>query len=124
MVSFLIKNDAHTSIFSANCTCKGGSDGYCRHVVATIFELMDFFNDHKKKSVTSGRCQWVRRSIQKSAITPIENLSIGSRKREVEHPLPTENEYNPVPKKCSLPSCDTFMEIVKKDLPSACCLDT
>ena len=31
------KHDLHTSIYSANCTCKGGSDGYCRHVVATIF---------------------------------------------------------------------------------------
>ena len=71
------KHDLHTSIYSANCSCKGGSDGYCRHVVATIFELMDFIDDSKKKSVTSGKCQWIRRSARISAPTPIENLEIG-----------------------------------------------
>ena len=29
------KHDVHTSIYSANCTCKGEVMRYCRHVVAT-----------------------------------------------------------------------------------------
>ena len=57
----LNKNGLEGSIFfSAYCGCKGGSDGTCRHVVATIFELIDFINDKSKKSVTSGPCQWIR----------------------------------------------------------------
>ena len=87
------KHDLHTSIYSANCSCKGGSDGYCRHVVATIFELMDFIDDSKKKSVTSGKCQCFRRSARNSAPTPIDNLEISLQEQEVAHPLPTENVY-------------------------------
>ena len=34
-------------------------DGYCRHVVATLFEIIQFMQDAKTKSVTSGPCLWV-----------------------------------------------------------------
>ena len=70
--------------------------------MATIFELMDFIDDNKKKSVTSGKCQWIRRSARNSAPTPIENLEISLQEHEVAYPLPTENVYNPVPEKCAL----------------------
>ena len=43
-------------IKSAYCTCKDGMDGGCRHVVATLFEIMEFLNDKNKPSVTSGEC--------------------------------------------------------------------
>ena len=36
-------------------------DGGCRHVVATLFEVMEFLNDQNKQSVTSGECLWIRR---------------------------------------------------------------
>ena len=39
-------------------------DGCCRHVVATLFEVLDFVQDFKKTSCTSGPCMWVRRASQ------------------------------------------------------------
>ena len=67
----LDKNESHSRVFTAQCSCKGGNDGYCRHVVAAIFELMDFINDKSKQSITSGPCQWERRKVKTSNITPI-----------------------------------------------------
>ena len=39
-------------------------DGSCRHVVATLFEVLDFVDDYKKSSCTSIPCVWVRRASQ------------------------------------------------------------
>lgn len=39
-------------------------DGSCRHVVATLFEVLDFVDDYKKSSCTSVPCVWVRRASQ------------------------------------------------------------
>ena len=35
---------------SALCVCKGGMDGYCRHVEAVLYELMFYQDDSKKQS--------------------------------------------------------------------------
>jgi hypothetical protein len=37
-------------------------DGACRHLVATLFEVIDFVQDSKKENVTSGYCKWVKRA--------------------------------------------------------------
>ncbi len=37
-------------------------DGSCRHVVATLFEIIDFREDQNAASVTSGPNLWVRRA--------------------------------------------------------------
>ena len=50
-------------------------DGSCRHVVATLFEIMDFRNDQNVASVTSGPNQWIRRgteSYDAALITDLE----------------------------------------------------
>ena len=85
---------------------------------------MNFVNDKLKTSVTSGLCQWVRRIVDHSSISPIENMDISLHGKGVSYPLPTEHVYNPFSKHCDLPSVQSFMKIVSKDLPSACCLDT
>lgn len=36
-------------------------DGCCRHILASLYEVINFVED-KQVSVTSGACQWVRRS--------------------------------------------------------------
>ena len=48
-------------IYSAFCACKGGSDGVCRHTVATLLELADFVEKYTNNSVTSSACRWKKR---------------------------------------------------------------
>ncbi|KAK7112307.1 hypothetical protein V1264_011779 [Littorina saxatilis] len=55
--------DLRSCILSAFCTCKGGLDGYCRHVLATLYEVIDYRTD-SKTSVTSESCRWVRRATE------------------------------------------------------------
>lgn len=40
-------------------------DGYCRHVLATLYEVIDYRTD-SKTSVTSESCRWVRRATESS----------------------------------------------------------
>ncbi|KAK7096242.1 hypothetical protein V1264_005559 [Littorina saxatilis] len=56
-----VGTDNRSRIFSAFCSCKGGMDGCCRHILASLYEVINFVED-KQVSVTSGACQWVRRS--------------------------------------------------------------
>ena len=44
-------------------------DGCCRHVIATLFEVLDFAQDASKKSCTSGPCQWVRRASEAAKLS-------------------------------------------------------
>ncbi|XP_052215606.1 uncharacterized protein LOC127834067 [Dreissena polymorpha] len=60
----ILKTCDEGSIHSAYCTCKGGIDGCCRHVVATLFEVLDFIENFKSTSCTSEPCLWVRRASQ------------------------------------------------------------
>ncbi|KAK7105282.1 hypothetical protein V1264_016686 [Littorina saxatilis] len=55
-----VDSDKRSCVLSAYCTCKGGIDGCCRHVLATLYEVIDFRNDEHRESVTSGPCLWVR----------------------------------------------------------------
>ena len=37
-------------------------DGCCRHILAPLYEVIDFKEDQRKISVTSGPCLWMRRA--------------------------------------------------------------
>ena len=44
-------------------------DGYCRHVVATLFEVLDFLHDEGKTTCTSKPCTWRRRACEADKLT-------------------------------------------------------
>lgn len=62
------------AIFSALCSCKGGIDGGCRHVVTTLFEICDFLHDRNKASVTEGPCIRLRRASKTSEAVLVTDL--------------------------------------------------
>ena len=43
------------SVLKAKCACKGGQDGGCKNIAATMYSLEDLLNN--RESVTSGPCQ-------------------------------------------------------------------
>jgi len=47
-----------SSVLQAQCKCKGGRDGGCKHIAAAMYTLDDLLNTHGKDSVTSGPCVW------------------------------------------------------------------
>lgn len=49
-------------IHTAFCACKGGSDGVCRHTVATLLEVIEYVEKYTENSVTSSTCQWKKKS--------------------------------------------------------------
>ena len=49
-------------------------DGCCRHVIATVFEVINTSHDHAKSSVTSGPCLWVRRGQETEDTLPVDHL--------------------------------------------------
>ncbi len=121
-----------TPIYSALCICKGGIDGYCRHVQAIVFTFMQLMDDYLKKcenSVTSGPCQWVKKSKDtqepvlatkiKTNITNMENddMDIASASES------EDDWYDPFPKGSILPDPEKLMELTKENLPNACLLD-
>lgn len=51
-----------SKIWDAYCACKGGADGVCRHVVATLLEICDCSNEERETSCTSQPCLWTKKS--------------------------------------------------------------
>ena len=49
-------------------------DGCCRHVIATVFDIINTTQDHGKASVTSGPCLWVRRGTETEEAIPVDCL--------------------------------------------------
>ncbi|XP_067686978.1 uncharacterized protein [Haliotis asinina] len=47
----------NVDIKTAYCQCPGGSDGACRHIAATLFDIKAF----EKKSITDGPSLWTKR---------------------------------------------------------------
>ncbi len=115
-----------TVIYSAHCVCKGGIDGYCRHVVAVLFQLIQYVDDHSKKSVTSGPCLWVRRA--KRSHEPVMATKIKTKITNGEflsnEQSDSDDEYfNPLPEGQPLPDPAKLVEMTKETLPDACMLD-
>ena len=44
-------------------------DECCKHMVATLFEVLDFTQDFHKNSCTSGPCQWIRRANEAAKLS-------------------------------------------------------
>ena len=110
-----------TPIYSACCSCKGGVNGYCRHVVAILVDIHDFFHDGKWRSVTSGECLWVaRRKKSPEQATLIIDLGLC---RTSTDPIVDKPFYNPLDDQTPLPSPENFVVLVKTHLPNACFLD-
>ena len=65
------------SVLKAKCRCKGGQDGGCKHIVATMYSLEETLNTRDKDSVTSAPCKWVKRPTASSKPCEIKDLVIG-----------------------------------------------
>ena len=123
----IFTNDENSdTIYSADCNCKGGNDGYCRHVVATLYELITFLNDKSVTSVTSKTCKWVKRPLPNNNETniPIEDIGIDLQENNsTTRNYPKKSSYNPIIDENSLPSVSSFMEGLHNIYPNACALD-
>jgi hypothetical protein len=78
------------SVLKAKCTCKGGQDGGCKHIAATMYSLEDLLNN--RESVTSGPCQWVKRARCDTKPTDIKELQI-RRRSEVLSNVPCKRKH-------------------------------
>ena len=65
------------SVLKAKCRCKGGQDGGCKHITATMYSLEETLNTCDKDSVTSAPCKWVKRPTASSKPCEIKDLVIG-----------------------------------------------
>ncbi|XP_070579172.1 uncharacterized protein [Ptychodera flava] len=122
----IFTNAAQGSIFSAYCCCRGGVDGYCRHVVATLFEIMDYLQDGMRRSVTSGPCLWVRRPSQNDTVSDpqeVTSLQTNLGRDRIPLPRPVDDEYSALPPEVNLPDPNVLFDKVKEIKPSACMLD-
>ena len=64
------------SILEAFRTCKGGRDGWCKHISAALYLLEELVNSTRDKSVTSGPCKWVRKPWSNTGPYTVKNLEI------------------------------------------------
>ena len=71
-------------------------DGCCRHVAATLFEIMDFQQDHVISSVTSGKCSWIKRSKQSTEAMSATGLQISIECKDLSENHPSDT-FNPIP---------------------------
>ena len=63
-IFFQIQNGVKNCLF--HFLLKFRIDGMCRHVVTTLFEVINYIDDKNKDSVTSVPCIWVRKSTKTS----------------------------------------------------------
>ena len=113
------------SIVSAYCTCKGGIDGGCRHIAATLFEVMEFRNDSNQVSVTSQSCMWVRRGPKKTTnIVLVTDLQTDiQHTHSSAHEIPKPCNHTPLAPDVELPEIDGFFKLLKTHRQSACMSD-
>ena len=101
-------------------------DGCCRHVAATLFEVLKFQQDYDVKSVTSGKCLWVARAKPASSSEAVEvhnlQISIMPNDNKEAQKQETAEIYDPVPE--SIAPVAAFFDVVKECKDDACILDT
>ncbi|KXJ12152.1 hypothetical protein AC249_AIPGENE28621 [Exaiptasia diaphana] len=61
-------------IHSAFCQCKGGLDGYCRHVAAALFDINGTVANNVTATCTSGKCEWKRRCHKNEYAVRLKDL--------------------------------------------------
>ena len=115
-------NEHSQTPISAFCSCKGGADGFCRLIIATLFEIESYVNDPNQRSVTSGPCLWNQKGNKSSQPLPVVELQMDIAKHEIHH-LHTEQQYNPVPENIPLLDPEQFIQILWNHLPKSCMLD-
>jgi hypothetical protein len=49
-------------VLKAECKCKGGRDGGCKHIGAAMYSPEELLNVHGANSATSGPCLWVKKA--------------------------------------------------------------
>ena len=96
-------------------------DGGCRHIVATLFEVMEFLNDQNKQSVTSGECLGIRRGNCQAAekAIPVKQLNIQEKDANLVQNKDVRNVVNEGER---LPDPQTFLVGLKQVSPSSCML--
>lgn len=57
-------------------------DGCCRHIAATLFEIIKFQEDNNLSSCTSSQCQWVKRGIPTTEAVEITELQTSITRQE------------------------------------------
>ncbi|XP_067652387.1 uncharacterized protein [Haliotis asinina] len=62
----------NVDIKTAYCQCPGGSDGACRHIAATLFDIEAF----EKKSITDGPSLWTKRPRPHDEPVPLAHLKV------------------------------------------------
>ena len=96
-------------------------DGACRHIAATLFEVMEFLDDQHKRSVTSGECLWIRRGTAlESHSIPITDLKISSTPNE--DPVSLRDQYQPYGPNGTLPDPELIYLKMKEVRQTACML--
>ena len=96
-------------------------DGGCRHVVATLFEVMEFLNDQNKQSVTSQECLWIKRGNRQAdeKAIPVTQLNIQGKD---DNSVQQKDACNPVNEGERLPDPPTFFIGLKQISPHSCIL--
>jgi hypothetical protein len=69
------------SVIDAYCVCLGGRDGGCKHIAAAMYSLEDLLNSKGEDSVTSGPCQWTRKSKPDTNPCEVKDLLIARKKK-------------------------------------------
>ena len=64
------------SVIDAFCECKGGRDGGCKHIAASMYSLDELLNQDGSKSVTSGPCLWMPKPQSSSEPCSVDHLEI------------------------------------------------
>ena len=94
----------------------------CRHIVTTLFEVMDYIDDRNKDSVTSAPCVWVRRSPKTTEPVLVTELDT-QLTTTTSGQKPLEETFMPLPPEEVLPDPELLMCHVREILPNACVLD-
>ena len=108
------------TIYSAYCTCKGGSDQGCRHLGATLFELEDFLCN-ERQSVTQVPAYWnpkpqpIHQPIPLAQMKTSHSTQRKGKKRVIPYDDSWIDSFDPRPKRhrCDI-TADTKNDFAKK----------
>ncbi|XP_067665894.1 uncharacterized protein [Haliotis asinina] len=118
----------NVDIKTAYCQCPGGSDGACRHIAATLFDIEAF----EKKSITDGPSLWTKRPRPHDEPVPLAHLKVkkisygqtladtsSDYGQDTFDPRPISDRSNP-----SLEQVANFAASLHQINPNACALES
>ena len=70
-----VRQNKMGEVMSAQCTCKAGANGYCKHVGTLLYAILDFSESDLKQTPTNTSCtekpqQW-HKPTQRTSNVPI-----------------------------------------------------